>query len=674
MNRTLRVILAVVLVSIIMFSAISICQTIGHSVRVDVTEDHRNTLSEGTKTILSKIEQPLTLKLYYSRTAALRAPDWIQALGNHYLFVRSLLREYEAISKGMIRLEIIDPRQYSQEEAEAEKQYGLEGFPLPGPEKGEKENFFFGLVVETQFGNIEKIPFLSPSRQNLLEYEITRAINTAIAPTKAKLGILSSLSVAGTNPYMAYMMQQQGRQPQPPWILHYLLQQQYEIEEIDPKTDTIADDIDMLLVIHPKDLEKKTLFAIDQFVMSGRRAMIFIDPFAEADQPQEPQQPMMRMSKVPRNSNLTRLLSNWGLQMPQNTYAADKTLAGLQTWWKQDRRMRTSWQNPNVPSVAYLNLEGTNLNNMCPITAHLSNFRMYFSGVLKETSEQSKNIERIPLLSTTKEGSTIQADSSQVENPSSWPTLNNDFIKGTQPEHMAYLVQGKFKTAFPSGIESETDDDADSDQEGKKSREDKPEKKMPKYTEAEDCTVVVVADVDCIHDLNLIQKDSYGQYSLTDNISFVQNAIEFLSGSEALIQIRSRGGMRRFTVVDEIERKAKEETEKEETRIRKQLEKIEEKRSESVQLRLNRAGGMSLELDSEKFQQAERERSQKYLELEQELRDTMNARREKIENLGNRITLMNLISSPGIILIIAITLGIYRNVKRRHYISHASDA
>jgi len=403
--------------------------------------------------------------------------------------------------------------------------------------------------------------------------------------------------------------------------------------------------------------------------------MVFIDPFAEADTPPQPQQPMMRPPpQGSRNSSLDPLLKTWGLEMPRDTYAADATLAGLRAWWKQGQMMGMPRQQNDQP-ITYLNLEGPSLSDKCAITAYLNEFRIYFSGVLKEASGRNKDIELIPLLSTTKEGSTIQADSFKVQNQFQWGELAKEFIKGAKPEHMAYLVRGKFKTAYPDGIEIESKSEDDKGSEEKENtKETKPEKKMPTRTEGTDCAVVVVADVDCIHDLNLIRMNQYGQYSLTENISFLQNAIEFLSGSEALIQIRSRGGARRFTVVDEIEKKAKEETEKDEARIRKQLEEIEKKRSESVQLKLNQAGGLSLELDSEKLQQAEKERSQKYLELERELRDTMNARREKIENLGDRVKLMNLISAPGIILIIAIVLGIYRNVKRRHYISHTSDA
>jgi ABC-2 type transport system permease protein len=673
MNRTLKVILAVIFIVVIMFSAISICQNLGWPLRWDVTEDKRNTLSDGTKDILAKLDQPIKMKLYYSRTAALKAPDWIGALNNHYLFVRSLLQEYVAESDKKIELEIIDPRQYSQDEADAEKRYQLAGVPLPGPEKGEIEKFFFGLVVQTQFGSVEKVPFFDPGRQNLVEYQISQTIELAINPSKKKIGILSSLEVMGTDPYMAYMMRQQGRQAQQPWWIVEMLKQQYEVEKVEADTGAIGEDIDMLLVIHPKDLEEKTLFAIDQFVLSGKKAMVFVDPFAEIDRPQ--QQMMMAQAPQAQSSHLDPLLESWGLSMPKDVYAADDALVGLRAWWRGREAMREQ-------SVGYINLEGACLSRQSPITTHLGHLRMFFSGVLKPVGDENKDIDLKPLLSTTAGGNELKVAAPEVRNHFTWKNLNRQFAKGDKPVHMAYLVTGKLRTAFPDGIEVEDETDSDEDNEtgetksgvDKDKEQDKP-RKMPKLTEADNCTVVVVADVDVIYDFNLARVDNFGRpYELTENLSFLHNAIEVLSGSSELIRIRSRGNMeRRFVKVDKIEQQAQQETANKEADIRKKLEEIEKKRSESMQLKMEE-GNMMLQLDPEKFQQAERERSDTYLELERQLRETMNDRREKIENMGDRIKLLNLISAPGIILIIAMVLGIYRNVKRRYYISHASDA
>ena len=212
MNRTIRAIIGAVLVLVIVFSAISICQNIGKSLKADITQQKIYTLSDGTKAILAKLHQKITVKLYYAKTAAIKGPDQIQYFNNYYYFVRALLEEYLAQAKGNVVLEVIDPRPYSEDEVEALR-LGLRRFAIT-----EEENFFFGLVVQTPFGVERVIPFFSPERQRFVEYDISYLIDTAITRTKKKIGILSSLPVMGedVSGYMAQMMRMQGQRPKPP--------------------------------------------------------------------------------------------------------------------------------------------------------------------------------------------------------------------------------------------------------------------------------------------------------------------------------------------------------------------------------------------------------------------------------------------------------------------------
>ena len=167
MSRAIRLILAVIFVLLITFGAISICQNLGKRLKVDVTDQKLYTLSAGTKSILAKLNQPLKLKLYYAKTASMKGPDQIKYFNNYYEFVKALLEEYVAASKGMVTLEIIDPRPFSDDEVEATRS-GLKRFPIT-----EEENFVFGLVVQTQFGVEKTIPFFAPDRQNFVEYDIS---------------------------------------------------------------------------------------------------------------------------------------------------------------------------------------------------------------------------------------------------------------------------------------------------------------------------------------------------------------------------------------------------------------------------------------------------------------------------------------------------------------------
>ncbi|MHC4332578.1 MAG: GldG family protein, partial [Planctomycetota bacterium] len=264
MNRTIRTIIAVIFVGIIVFCGIIISQRIGERLRLDITDQGLYTLSEGSRSILGKLNQPLKLKLYYTKTAARKAPDQIRFYNNYYYFVESLLKEYARAAKGVVELEVIDPRPFSDEEEEALR-HGLRRFPIT-----EEENFFFGMVLQTEFGVVKTIPFFSPERQNFVEYDISHLIDTAITREKKRIGVLSSLPVMGEDEggYMAQLRRMQGARPAPAWTVVHHLRQQYDVRKVETDTDEIKD-VDILLVIHPKNLSEKTLFAIDQFVLKG---------------------------------------------------------------------------------------------------------------------------------------------------------------------------------------------------------------------------------------------------------------------------------------------------------------------------------------------------------------------------------------------------------------------
>lgn len=436
MNRSVRVIFGIILVLVITFCAISICQNIGKSsLRVDVTEQNLYTLSEGTKSILSKLNQPVKLKLYYAKTAALKGSDQIQYFNNYYQFVKALLEEYASEAKGMIDLQIIDPRPFSEDEVEALR-YGLKRFPIT-----EEESFFFGLVVQTQFGVEKVIPLFSPERQSFVEYDISYLIDTAITRQKTKIGILSSLPVMGSDVsgYMAQMMQMQGQRPRPAWTLVEQLRRQYEVKGIDTDVDEIKD-VDILLVIHPKDLPEKTLFAIDQFVLKGGRTIVCIDPHSYAD---VPDQMAMQRGAPPaqRSSDLNRLLRNWGVEMPPKTFAGDRNLALKASLMENQRPQQI---------IGFLGLTPQCFNPDSVVTADLNQVRMLFPGVLKEVVSPDKNeyevkIDKRPLLQTTSRGNSWTLSSPyelMMLDPSQ---LMQKFVDGTEPVTMGYLLAGKFK-------------------------------------------------------------------------------------------------------------------------------------------------------------------------------------------------------------------------------------
>jgi len=668
MNRTIRAFTGAVLVLIIAFSGISICQNIGSRWKIDVTDQQLYTLSDGTKAILGKLNQPLKIKLYYAKTAALQGPDQIRFFNSYYEFVLALLEEYEAASNGMVRLEVIDPRPFSDDEEQALR-VGLRRFPIT-----EEENFFFGLVVQTQFGVEKTIPFFSPDRQNFVEYDISYLIDTAITRQKTRVGIMSSLPVMGddVSGYMAQMMRMQGQQPKPAWTIVEQLKKSYEVSSVATDVNDI-NDVDILVVIHPKDLPEKTLFAIDQFILKGGRTIICVDPHCMADQPQRNP---MQMTAQKQSSDLTRLMSTWGLDMPANTFAGDRSLL-LEAPMGQNQRVE--------PVMGFLGLTPVCFNDDNAMTTDLNQVRVLFAGVLRETAapqvqsadpnapapaDEAAKIERTPLVMTTDRGNSWKVSSSfELMFPD--PTkLMSYFIDGNKPVVMGYLLTGRFPSSFPEGIEVEAEGDDDTDDPNAPATVAKHVTGLKEASE--DCAVVVFSDVDFLWDQLAYANSFFGKIVVGDNSALLINSIEDLSGSGDLISIRSRGNFKRpFTVVDKIEEEAEQETAGEMGLINAQIEGFNQQLQSLV---AGAEGETDQQVIGSTIIQKKRELELQIREAERQLREVQAKRRERIEQLGDSLRVLNMAAVPGVIMVIAVLLGIWRGARRRHYISHASDA
>jgi ABC-type uncharacterized transport system involved in gliding motility auxiliary subunit len=650
MSRTIKVILAVIFVLLITFCAISIFQDLGKRLKVDITDHKLYTLSAGTRSILAKLNQPIKFKLYYAKTAAMKGPDQIKFFNNYYEFVKALLEEYVAASKGMVALEIIDPRPFSDDEVGAARS-GLKRFPIT-----DEENFFFGLVVQTQFGAEKTIPFFSPDRQNFIEYDISSLIDTAVARQKKNIGVLSSLAVMGeTSDYMAQMLLLQGQEPKMAWTIIEHLKQKYEVKGIPADTNEI-NDIDVLLVIHPKNLPVQTLFAIDQFVLKGGRTIICVDPFCAADQ-QNQMTAMMQPDKVSQASNLNKLLNTWGLDMPELTFAGDRQLAP-----------GTNRESEKI--IGFLTLTPPAcFNRSSVITAQLNSVRIWFAGALNviDLPNDVGPIERTPLIMTTAKGNTFKASSPYDLQMLDASALMKSFSEGTKPVVMGYLLTGKFKSSFPDGILAVSDSKAED--------ANKPKSKtriMGLAQATQNCAVAVFSDVDFITDsLAYYRNPVFGNIVVGDNSALLMNTIDDLSGSTDLISIRSRGNFRRpFTVVDQIEEEAEAETADEVAKLNAEITGVEDE----LKTLVNSANEKEKQVIGSSLVRKTKDLELKKLKARQQLRQVKMQKRQRIEALGNKLRAFNMLAAPAVILLIAFVLGIKRSAMKRHYISHASDA
>jgi len=652
MSNSKMTLMAIILVGIISLCTILIINKVFGRARIaDITQYKLYTLSDGTKNIVRKLNQRITLKLYYSKVAARKGPEQIRYWNEYFLYVKELLEEYAKLSNGKIKLKVIDPRPYSDEEEEAIKE-GLKKFQL-----SEDETFFFGLVASNELGKTKNIPFFDPKRQEFVEYDMSKIISDLVHKDKKHIGILSSLNVIGDDisPYLAQMMRMQGKTPENGWNIVKQLKETYSISKVDAKDGKIAKDIDFLIVIHPKKLEKSQLFAIDQFVMKGGKLIVFEDPYCMADRPKNSSNPYAAMG-YDSSSNLNSLLEKWGVTMKKGEIAVDRSLAQIV------QLRRNSPPQRFMPYIA-LNDECFNRNEV--ESANLHDIKMIYSGILQKTKSNNKVI---PILTTTKKGNIWRPSGvyeMMMPNPGK---LESTIADGTKEIMIACRLQGKFKSNYPNGIDIEKKIEPKNGNKDKKKV--KTEKKhLDALTECKDNnSIIVVADVDMITNSMAYQDTIFGTAQVGDNASFVMNSIDLLSGAKDLILVRTRGNYSRpFKVIDAIKANAEKATQQEIADINK---KISAYRSQLQQIGQN---GDNPNLINSEALKKRKEIEESIRKANKQLRHLQEKKRKSVESLEFRLKLINLLITPSIILFIAVLLAGLRVKKAKAYISRRAE-
>jgi ABC-type uncharacterized transport system involved in gliding motility auxiliary subunit len=610
---------------------IYIGSTVLKKARVDFTEEGLYTLSGGTKSILSKLDSPIKLKLYYSKTAANKGTEGLRAFNNHYLYVQELLRQYVGNSRNNLSLDIIDPRPDTPEEEDA-MAYGLKKFNLT-----ETERYFFGLVAENESGTEKIIEFFDPNQKDKLEYELTKLIYTVLNPQKKNIGIISSMEVMTENlsPYMAQIMRMQGKNLNESWVVTKMLGEFYNVKKIEKDAKTITG-VDSLVVIHPKGFSDETLFAIDQYLLKGGNLLVFVDPLSVSDRSSGMQG---GISSSP-DAGFKKLMDKWGISSKANTFAGDKYLSGVGKF------------NPNMPAGRLLAL--LNCNQNCTneykdnITSGINNSTFVYPGVLE--TQTIEGIKHTSIMSTTAKGNSYTAQGYELNNPQ---TLWNKFSEGSKPVVIAYRAIGKYKTAFPDGVKKSEDK-----KESKK--KDKESKKIEVVKEStKESAVIVFSDVDFINDQFAFKRSFLGMAVANDNSTLFLNSVEALTGDVDLMSVRSKGRINRsFDVINQIEFEAEKRTADKVKEINASIARFQ---GELNQLGRKANEGNIAVLQNEGIRK-KKELAKKIAILKKDLRSVKREGREKIEGIGKFFQYLNTLFVPFIV----IGFGVYYNRKRNH--------
>jgi len=598
--------------------------------RFDLTQDRLYTLSPGTRQIVDSVNRPLWLTLYFSQHATKDLPT----LRSYEQRVAEMLQEIVARSHGRIRLQIADPVPYSDDEASAEGN-GLTA--VNGGSNGER--IFFGLIGTTRPPTSEAaqdsladfpqqarekridrtlaIPFFDQNRETFLEYDVAKLLYQLSEPEKPHIGVITSLPVMGDPA--------QGSQP---WAVMRQLQQLFDVEMIDTdRLKHIDKKVQVLLLIHPKNLSVETQYAIDQYVLGGGHLVVFVDPFSESDPT-----PLIDDTTSATNnhgSNLPRLFADWGVSFNQDQVVLDRA-----------RALQIELAGVNLAHPAMLGLGASELNRDDVITASLQRVNVSTSGHFDLLPNAVTRL--IPLMQSSSDAEVVPTQ--RVIEASSNPS---SLLDSYQPQNQNYVIaarlRGTFASAFPEFA------------------------KRPGHlsTSTSNAEVILLADTDLLTDRLWVETQSFlGQPMLSafaNNGDFISNMVDNLTGSSALLSIRGRStSLRPFTRVQALRRAADRKFLQKEKELQGELADTKRRLEE-----LQPAKGSSDTSTSAEQKQEIEQFLQRQLAISKELRDVQHQLNAEIDALGTRLKVINIVMLPALITLVGLMYGWKRTRRNR---------
>ncbi|HEX7914663.1 GldG family protein [Rudaea sp.] len=608
-NKKLLSFGALAILAVLFVAMILVSNTLFRGARLDLTQNHLYTLSQGTKNILSSIEEPVNLTLYFSDKAAAESanPD-AAALRNYAPRVREMLAEMAARAGGKLRVATVDPLPFSEDEDRATT-LGLQA--LPWGQGG--SNIFLGIVGTNSTNGKSVMPIANPNKETFLEYDVAKMIHELSMAKKPAVGLISGLP-------MGAGFDAQTRQMRQPWAIQSQLEQMFDVRTLTPASvKSIDKDINVLVVVQPKNLSDDAQYAIDQFVLRGGHLLVFVDPLAESDDsgadPNNPQAAMM----ADRSSDLPKLFKAWGVDYDAKKIVLDREHA-LQV---------TSPQGQPIRHPAILGFNQRDLNPTDITTAQLQSINVSTAGFF-QLANDSKN-KLTPLIQTSADAMTVAAD--RVKFMSDPSQLLVDYKPdGAQPFVVAGRLEGKFATAFPERKEADH------------------------LTESKDSgEIILVADTDILSNRLWVQvQQFFGQQimnSFANNGDFIVNSVDNLGGSSDLISIRGRATSQRpFTTVDNMRRAAEESFRGKERELQQRLSDTERKLTE---LQSGKSKENEMILSPEQKAELTRFQDQK-IAIRKELRQVRRSLDDRIEALGTRLKLIDIGLMPLLITLFAL--------------------
>jgi ABC-type uncharacterized transport system involved in gliding motility auxiliary subunit len=581
--------------------------------RIDLTENRLYTLSEGTINILESLEEPVTLYYFFSEDSSRDLPQ----IRTYAKRVQELLDEFISRSDGALILHRIDPKPFSEEEDEAAS-FGLQAVPIGAG----GETLYLGIAGTNMLDDIQTMPFLQPTKEQFLEYDLAKMISTLGSPTRRVMGLLSTLPMdAGYEP-----AQQRMREA---WVVRDQLEQLFEVKSIEPSSESLPEDIEVLMLVHPKELSESMLYQIDQFVLGGGRLIAYMDPFAEADRG-DPNDPMARM-QAGGSSTLGKLLDQWGVVFDTSLVVGDLEFGA---------------GNSQARHIGILSVPAQGLNGNDIVSGDLEVVNFSSTGWLQAADGAVTSFETLAQSSA----NAAPLSSTQLQFLTNPADLMTGFSPTGDRYTLAARVTGEAQSAFanpPEGFDASAHVSAAGD---------------------DGITVLLFADTDFLTDRLWVQKQPFlGQSIISafaDNGNFAINAVDNMLGNRDLISIRTRASSGRpLDRVEAIRVAAENSYRATEEGLQQELAETERTLTE---LQTARGDSDLMVLNSEQQDEVQRFLDRK-LEIRRELRQVQHDLQRDIEALGTRLKMINIVILPAMVMLLALVLAARR--RRRQAVS-----
>lgn len=605
--------------AVIIFLSVNIIATFAFkNYRADLTQAQLYTLSDGSMQAIKKIKEPLTIRFYMSEKLAKVS----QIHATYALRVFELLEQYVAASDGKIRLEVIDPEPFSKSEDEA-LAYGLKGIPLGNS----SEYVYMGLVVSNSSDRQRIFALLDPSRERFLEYDITKYITDLTRSKRPTVGIISTLPIDGRGdpalPYPEY---------HPRWAVMSQIRDIFNVRFISRQTLDIPAEVDVLMIVNPKRFSDETLYAIDQYLMRGGNLLLLIDPVSEMEQ-------ALGEASAKTPPNLKRLLDKWGIAFDVNNYVADMTLARSISHVDDDKTVQVKYLPWPSISEPYLSPED-------PVTSALGTVNLASAGHFN-VAKNLPDVEVMPLMFSSNDSELRNVREVLTPDPTfilrSFKSSSKNYILGIR-------VKGLLESAFDKAPK-------------RNFLKQRPEGHIEKAVKP--VNIIMVADSDFLADRfwtikqNVLGLEQFLPFA--GNGDLIVNALDNLSGSASLINLRSKAEWRRpFTVLENLSRKAAQRYRIQETELVQNLESAQKRLQQLTQRSSQEEGALLNREDLEEIQALQGQ----ILSLRSDLRSVQAVLSKDIVALQSFIVFLNVALVPGLLVVVAFFVAIRRRSRR----------